>query len=189
MFSVSTGGALRGEIFHRLLEEVNWLEEFDLGDDGLLHTLEKFDVPEETLRQYLKEFRLSLREDNVVKYLTRANQPDTIHGTPLRWEAWRERRFCISLENDDGTETLWNGVIDRVNVATGSSGKYVGATLLDYKTDAVSEETISGKAKTYQPQLLTYRKVLNAITGIDEREIETGLLFLGSDMYIPVDSI
>ena len=189
MFSVSTGGALRGEIFHRLLEEVNWLEEFDLGDDDLLHTLEKFDVPEETLRQYLKEFRLSLREDNVVKYLTRANQPDTIHGTPVRWEAWRERRFCISLENDDGTETLWNGIIDRVNVATGSSGTYVGATLLDYKTDAVSEETIAGKARTYQPQLLTYRKVLNAITGIDEREIETGLLFLGSDMYIPVDSI
>ena len=24
---------------------------------------------------------------------------------------------------------------------------------------------------------------------IDEREIETGLLFLGSDLYVPVDSI
>ena len=189
MFNVSTGGALRGEIFHRLFEEINWLEEFEVQDDDLLHTLEKFDVPEETLRQYVEEFRLSLREGNVVKYLTRANQPDTIQGTPVKWEAWRERRFCISLENDDGTETLWNGIIDRVNVATDSSGKYVGATLLDYKTDAVTVETLAGKAKTYQPQLLTYRKVLNAITEIDEREIETGLLFLGSDMYIPVDSI
>ena len=189
MFNVSTGGALRGEIFHRLFEEINWLEEFEVQDDDLLHTLEKFDLPEETLRQYVEEFRLSLREGHVVKYLTRANQPDTIHGTPVRWEAWRERRFCISLENDDGTETLWNGVIDRVNVATDSSGKYVGATLLDYKTDAVTVETLAGKAKTYQPQLLTYRKVLNAITEIDEREIETGLLFLGSDMYIPVHSI
>ena len=189
MFNVSTGGALRGEIFHRLFEEINWLEEFVLQDDDLLHTLEKFDVTEETLRQYIEEFRLSLREDNVVKYLTRANQSDTIHGTPVQWETWRERRFCISLENDDGTETLWNGIIDRVNVATDSSGKYVAATLLDYKTDAVTVETLAGKAKTYQPQLLTYRKVLNAITGIDEREIETGLLFLGSDMYIPVHSI
>lgn len=189
MFNVSTGGALRGEIFHRLFEEINWLEEFVLQDDDLLHTLEKFDVTEETLRQYIEEFRLSLREDNVVKYLTRANQSDTIHGTPVQWETWRERRFCISLENDDGTETLWNGIIDRVNVATDSSGKYVAATLLDYKTDAVTVETLAGKAKTYQPQLLTYRKVLNAITGIDEREIETGLLFLGSDMYIPVPSI
>tara|TARA_B100000902_G_scaffold373581_1_gene401690 strand:+ start:54 stop:623 length:570 start_codon:yes stop_codon:yes gene_type:complete len=189
MFNVSAGGALRGEIFHRLLEEVNWLEEFDLTDDDLLHTLGKFDVTEETLRQYIEEFRLSLREGNVVKYLTRGNQPDTIHGNPVQWEAWRERRFCISLENDDGTETLWNGVIDRVNVAKDSSGKYIAATLLDYKTDAVTEETLAGKAKTYQPQLLTYRKVLNAITEIDEVEIETGLLFLGSDLYIPVDSI
>ena len=189
MFNVSAGGALRGEIFHRLLEEVNWLEEFDLTDDDLLHTLGKFDVTEETLRQYIEEFRLSLREDNVVKYLTRGNQPDTIHGNPVQWEAWKERRFCISLENDDGTETLWNGVIDRVNVAKDSSGKYIAATLLDYKTDAVTEETLAGKAKTYQPQLLTYRKVLNAITEIDEVEIETGLLFLGSDLYIPVDSI
>ena len=189
MFNVSTGGALRGEIFHRLFEEINWLEEFEVQDDDLLHTLEKFDLPEETLRQYVEEFRLSLREGNVVKYLTRANQPDTIQGTPVKWEAWRERRFCISLENDDGTETLWNGIIDRVNVATDSSGKYVGATLLDYKTDAVTVETLAGKAKTYQPQLRTYRKVLNAITEIHEREIETGLLFLGSDMYIPVDSI
>ena len=189
LFNVSTGGALRGEIFHRLFEEINWLEEFDLGDDDLLHTLEKFDVTEETRKQYLEEFRLSLREDNVVKHLTRANQPTTIHEIPVQWEAWRERRFCISLENGDGTETLWNGIIDRVNVATDSSGKYVGATLLDYKTDAVTAETLSRKAKTYQPQLFTYRKVLNVITGIDEREIETGLLFLGSDMYIPVDSI
>ncbi len=189
MFNVSTGGALRGEIFHRLFEEINWLEEFEVQDDDLLHTLERFDVTEETRKQYIEEFRLSLREGNVVKYLTRANQPDTIHGTPVQWEAWRERRFCISLENDDGTETLWNGIIDRVNVATDSSGKYVGATLLDYKTDAVTVETLAGKAKTYQPQLLTYRKVLNAITEIDEKEIETGLLFLGSDMYIPVDSI
>ena len=189
MFNVSTGGALRGEIFHRLFEEVNWLEEFNLQDDDLLHTLGKFDVIEETLRQYIEEFRLSLREDNVVKHLTRANQPTTIHEIPVQWEAWRERRFCISLENGDGTETLWNGIIDRVNVATDSSGKYVGATLLDYKTDAVTAETLSRKAKTYQPQLFTYRKVLNVITGIDEREIETGLLFLGSDMYIPVDSI
>ena len=75
MFNVSTGGALRGEIFHRLFEEVNWLEEFNLQDDDLLHTLGKFDVIEETLRQYLEEFRLSLREGNVVKHLTRANQP------------------------------------------------------------------------------------------------------------------
>jgi len=189
MFKLSTGGALRGEIFHRLFEEVNWLEDFDLNDEDLFHALGKFDVNEETLRQYIEEFRLSLREDNVVKYLTRGNQPDTIHGTPVQWKAWRERRFCISLENDDGTETLWNGVIDRVNVATDSSGKYIAATLLDYKTDAVTEETLSDKAKSYQPQLLTYRKVLNVITEIDEAEIETGLLFLGSDMYVPVDSI
>ena len=189
MFNVSTGGALRGEIFHRLFEEVNWLEEFALDDDDLLQALGKFDVTEETLRQYIEEFRLSLREENVVKYLTRGNQPNTIHGNPVQWEAWRERRFCISLEGDDGRETLWNGVIDRVNVAIDSTGKYVGVTLLDYKTDAVTAETLPDKTKIYLPQLLTYRKVLNAITEIDEVEIQTGLLFLGSDLYVPVDSI
>ena len=189
IFQISSGGALRGEVFHRLFEEVNWLEEFKLENEELLRCLKKFDISEETLQKYIDEFRMSLEENNVIKYLTQRNQPETIHGTQVQWEAWRERRFCISLENDDGTETLWNGVIDRVNVATDNSGKYMAATLLDYKTDAVIAETLTDKTKTYQPQLLTYRKVLSAITELEERAIETGLLFLGSDLYVPVDSI
>ena len=189
MFQTSTGGALRGEIFHRLFEEVNWLEVFEFDDEELLQCLNKFDVTEATLRQYIDEFRLSLQEDNVIKYLTKKNQAGIIHGIPVKWEAWRERRFCISLENDDGTETLWNGIIDRVNVATDNSGKYIAATLLDYKTDAVTTEQLTDKAKTYRPQLLTYQRVLSQITDLDAQEIETGLLFLGSDMYVPVDSV
>ena len=189
IFQTSTGGALRGEVFHRLFEEVNWLEEFKLETEELLRCLKKFDIPEETLKKYIDEFRMSLEEENVIKRLSKKNQPDTIHGTQVKWEAWRERRFCISLKNNDGTETLWNGIIDRVNVATDNSGEYMAAILLDYKTDAVTAETLADKAKTYQPQLLTYREVLSEITGLGENAIETGLLFLGSDLYAPVDSM
>ncbi|MDG1845501.1 MAG: UvrD-helicase domain-containing protein [Acidimicrobiales bacterium] len=182
--------AIRGQVIHRLYEEVDWLESFKWNGDYLYSLIRHFAVTEEKLQQWLYEFRESLELSSVQKLLNQKSQPESIDGKPVAWSSWRERRFCISLASDDGTEILWNGIIDRVNIATTDDGlTTIAASVIDFKTDAFSDEQLVDKVNIYRPQLTTYRQVLSRITALAENEIDAGLLFLDGNRYVPIDSV
>ena len=95
---------------------------------------------------------------------------------------WREREFSVVLEGSEGPE-LWNGAFDRV-VLQGSGGRLASAWILDFKSDRIDAEELADHAERYRTQMESYRRVLAKMTGIEESEIRTSLLFLESDTLI-----
>ncbi|MBQ3134521.1 MAG: helicase-exonuclease AddAB subunit AddA [Oscillospiraceae bacterium] len=80
-------------------------------------------------------------------------------------EVNREFKFSLLVDAGDyypglaGEELLLQGVVD------GWFETAQGITVVDFKSDRVTEQTVAERAAQYKPQLDTYAKALNAITG------------------------
>ena len=86
---------------------------------------------------------------------------------------WREQNFEILLKGQ------WtSGTIDRVTIIKDAAGKALSATILDFKTDQVRNETeAQNKAKDYQPQMESYRAATAALLDIPLERVSASLLF------------
>ena len=71
----------------------------------------------------------------------------------------REFKFSL-LVPQDGEEVLFQGVVDAW------FGDEEGITVLDFKSDRVSQENAAGKAEEYRPQLEAYAQALERILGL-----------------------
>ena len=86
---------------------------------------------------------------------------------------WREQNFEILL---DGQWT--SGTIDRVTIIRDSAGKALSATILDFKTDQVGNETeAQNKAKEYHSQMESYRAATAALLDLPMEQVAASLLF------------
>ncbi|MEO7413374.1 MAG: UvrD-helicase domain-containing protein [Opitutaceae bacterium] len=90
-------------------------------------------------------------------------------------EVWRERAFEVVL---DGT---WiSGVFDRVIVVHDTSGKVVRASVFDFKTDHVEDETDIWNARVrHSVQIATYCRVVSVLTGLALDAIEGKMVLTG----------
>jgi hypothetical protein len=93
-------------------------------------------------------------------------------GTSPR-EAWCERGFDMILDRD------WiSGTFDRVVIDRDKDGRATGATILDFKTDEVADETaMAARAAGYAPQLKLYVRAVCRLTGLPEDNVRTALIF------------
>ncbi|MES2695641.1 MAG: UvrD-helicase domain-containing protein [Verrucomicrobiota bacterium] len=81
---------------------------------------------------------------------------------PAGGDVWRERACEIVLD-----DTWVTGVFDRVVLERDSSGKATRATVFDFKTDAVVDDTeIDAAAVRHAAQLNLYRRVVAVLTGL-----------------------
>lgn len=77
----------------------------------------------------------------------------------------REFKFSLLVDAGDyypgleGEELLLQGVVDCWFETAD------GITVVDFKSDRVTEQTVNARAEQYKPQLDTYARALNAITG------------------------
>lgn len=164
-----------GELVHRWLSAVEWLEDFEASDDELLALGRAITHDPELLGATLAELR---------GYLARpATRGALALGPEPRAErtVWRERPFSLVLDEGDGTRALWSGAFDRV-VLHGRPGAWTRAVITDFKTDRVAPAEIDARVESYRPQLEGYRRVLAGITGLAPRAIEARLLFLRADL-------
>jgi ATP-dependent helicase/nuclease subunit A len=89
-------------------------------------------------------------------------------GKRVRNAAVKYREFKFSLltparellPNDCGDEILFQGVADCVLVEDGK------LTIVDFKTDRVTEETLQDKVAAYTPQLDAYSRALTRVLGL-----------------------
>ncbi len=94
----------------------------------------------------------------------------------------REFKFSILEPGESydpalsGEQVLLQGVVDCALVEDD------GITVLDFKTDYVTEETISSVAGRYQPQVEAYAKALQRIYGLPVKQ--TLLYFFGLDRFV-----
>ena len=89
-------------------------------------------------------------------------------------KVWRELRFSLLVEAErfftvpPGEKILLQGVVDCCILEDGA------LTVVDYKTDYVTPDTLAAKTAEYAPQLRTYALALERILGLPVRE---GVLF------------
>lgn len=101
-------------------------------------------------------------------------------------EVWREMRFSLlsGAENwfnvPSGEEVLLQGVIDCC-IREGDT-----ITVIDYKTDYVTAETLSAKAAEYTPQIRAYAAAVSRILGLPVKECVLYFLRLDTAVKVPV---
>ena len=89
-------------------------------------------------------------------------------------QVWRELRFSLLAGAEEffpvpaGEQILLQGVVD----CCFREGDAL--TVVDYKTDFVTDETLAGKAREYAPQVRAYALALGRILGL---EVKEGIVF------------
>jgi ATP-dependent exoDNAse (exonuclease V) beta subunit len=165
---------LVGELVHRWLSAVEWLEDFGAGETELLALGRALTSDEALLGATLAELRGFL-----ARPVTRAEL--TLGAAPrAERTVWRERPFSVVLSEPDGTRALWSGAFDRV-VLHGRPGAWTHAVVTDFKTDRVSASELDARVEFYRPQLEGYRRVLAESAGLAPAAVEARLLFLRAD--------
>jgi len=154
-----------GTAVHELFEHVAWSD--DLDTDAVVNLWTAMSGCDESCRSSAVEhFRKAVANEAVRDALARP-EGDV--------ELWRERAFDLVLD-----ECWVTGVFDRVVLERDGEGRPCGATILDYKTNAVtSEEEIEQAAEHYRPQLALYGKALARLVGLEPEAIRLCLLFTG----------
>lgn len=171
---VSESGRSRGTLLHALFERIEWIEGGTPSDDELMAVLESLGSTSEQSQEAFAAFRAAAARPEIARWLSRETFP-VAPGESL--ELWRERAFATRIQAD-AEPMLLSGRFDRVVIRKDGKGSPVEATLLDFKTDAVSDEISTlERARHYEPQLRAYRDALVASTGLPARAIHCILLF------------
>jgi len=174
----SRAATTRGSLVHRWLEELEWIEGFDATDEELLAIGEAIEPDLESRRAALRKMRDALASPEVRDALARPAKG--------AFEVRCERAFSVVLADEHGERQLWNGSIDRL-VLERRGGKVIGAEVLDYKTDRVSDNEIDRRAEFYRPQIARYRAVVAEMTGLPVEDVRGSLLFLATSRLVDLD--
>ena len=155
----------RGTLIHRFLEEIEWLEDFDATDDELRTLAEGIEQDTSAVSAALVAFRRALEQPAMRELLMRPVTGDEL-------EVWRERSFSEVVDGE-----IWSGSFDRV-VLHRRQGKPERAEVVDYKTDRVKGEELDQRVDYYGPQVESYRRVLERMTGLSADRVSGSLAFL-----------
>jgi ATP-dependent exoDNAse (exonuclease V) beta subunit len=167
-------GVRRGNLIHRWLEDLDWIEDFELEDSRALEQGSATEPDPAALRAELEALRTALDAESVRAALS-STGCDAPVGLDL--EVHKEHAFSMVLCDDAGEEQLWTGSIDRL-VLGRRDGEVVWADVLDYKTDRVDEAALDERTAYYRPQLESYGRVVAAQTGLAPDAIRLRLVFL-----------
>jgi len=154
-----------GQAIHELFEKVSWIDEVDTE-----HLIQEWQqstrASEETTRKAVEQFRRATASAEVRQALYRPGGDVTL---------WREKHFEIVFEDQ------WiTGVFDRVTLTHGPDGKPLHATILDFKSNEITDDAeLANTAEQYRPQLLLYGKALARMLHIDPSQVSLRLLFTG----------
>ena len=169
----SSAGRSYGTLMHKLFEQVGFIDESMPDQSQLQQQLAGHADPAVESSRVLHAFTGALLTPAIVALLSRNNAS----------ELWRERRFICRVDG-----TLVNGTFDRVHLwREDENGKYTQALLIDFKTDQVDDQTVDAVADGYVGQIALYRRALSSMLGLDLRQIEARLCFVGAGRVVAVD--
>jgi ATP-dependent exoDNAse (exonuclease V) beta subunit len=160
----------RGTALHALFERIEWLEEAPLDDTQAMVSRVRSVAPRrgiEWARTMVTEFTTALEARAVRAVMSRGDRRRD------RVRVWRERPFAAIVE-----DRLRQGVIDRLVVSVDEEGRAVAATVIDFKTDAVSADEAAVQAEAYRGQLEAYRDAAARLAGLDAEAVRMVLLFV-----------
>ena len=161
----SSGSRARelGTLVHALFEEIEWADN-ESPEKLHDHWAKKKSASHESLfEEAFEQVENSLSDPEIRTTLSRKGETS---------ELWREKSFEILLDG------AWlSGTFDRVVIEMGKDGLPQKATIIDYKTDQVTESTLDEATQKHRSQLETYREVLSKMTGLSHEHISAVLIF------------
>ena len=161
---------------HRWLEDLVWIEDFDLDEARALDIGTSLEAEPEARREALAALTEALQAPSVRAALSReaCTAPANV-----ALQVSNEHAFSLVLADQAGEEHLWNGSIDRL-VLGRRGDEVVWAEVLDYKTDILTPtpDQLPALVEHYRPQLETYGRVVAAQTGLPASAIRLCLVFL-----------
>jgi ATP-dependent exoDNAse (exonuclease V) beta subunit len=173
--------AQRGTLVHHWLEDLQWLEDFEIDEGAMLESAARIEPDEARRREALDMLLRALGGDEVAAALSRAGN-DAPAGAAF--EVRPEHAFCTVLPDEQDAECLWKGYVDRL-VLGRREGEVVWADVVDYKTDAVGAEGLADLVTYYRPQLERYRDVIVAQYDLAPDAIRMRLVFLSPGPHEP----
>ena len=152
-----------GTAVHALFEQVAWIEDIEV-EAIMEQWLSGVFAESPVRRKSAEQFRQAVAFPQVRRALSRPEG---------KVDLWREKRFEVVLGNQ------WvSGVFDRVVIERDSTGRPVRATVLDYKSHALTgEEDLTPLVAHYRPQMALYGRALSGMTGLPSEAIKLSLLF------------
>ena len=157
-FSPQENSALEfGSAVHAFFEQIEWAD-----------TASELSNKEKQPKELIAHVQKALSDPTCQEALS---QPDLESNQTVT--LWREQNFEILLNGQ------WtSGTIDRVTIIKDATGKALSATILDYKTDQVDNETeAKNKAKDYQSQMESYRAATATLLDLPLEQVSASLLF------------
>ena len=162
------GGRLTGLIVHALFQQINWIEDGVPDKTTLIGRVRDIysDAAVDRIIHEEKNFREMIARPEITRALRRP-----ILEADETSELWVERRFATFVDGKYVT-----GTFDRVIIIS-SQGKPKAAHLIDYKTTDLNVSNVAREVDKYRPQMVTYRKALSEILGLDQSKVTAMLLF------------
>ncbi|RMG42721.1 MAG: hypothetical protein D6719_05745 [Candidatus Dadabacteria bacterium] len=160
----------RGTLLHRLFQEIEWLDNFDVSPERLKGIVDAASVEArvideqvkaDVLKDFLEMIKLSELRDALVRDAYSGWQADTL-------EVYRERSFSVVTGDH-----LSSGIIDRLVLGI-KDGKVVCADIIDYKTDRNPELT----AEKHATQLNFYREAVGNMYALPVEAITPRLIYI-----------
>jgi len=161
----------RGTAIHALLEQVEWLENFDADDESLAEVVRRHAPRRDDpwIARQVAEVRTILARGDVPRILSRGRRAES--SITVR----RELPFARLVDG-----RLQTGRIDRLELEIGGSGLPARGTLIDFKSDTVAPGEAAAHAERYRGQLEAYRAPAAAWTGLAADAIDLVVLFTGT---------
>ena len=179
----SREGARIGTLVHAMLEHVSWLDGTPI-DEAWLRACALGRADDASIEAAARLLAQALESPELRAALSR---PALEPGVEL--ELRREESFALFLPSGPEAahsqagatgarqETLWSGSIDRL-VLERVGGRVRRASILDFKTDLVSEAGLPAAVDHHRPQLEAYARVVAHQHELEAEAIECRLLFL-----------
>lgn len=172
--ATSTDGKEYGIALHTVLEHIRYA---DCGD---------FDGVRKELKRLVTEGYISDEQAGMIRTEGITRFFDTDIGRKLRSGAEVLREFKFSILEDVSEyssdildeKILLQGVVDCALIESD------GITVIDFKTDRVSEETIGSRTDSYRPQIIAYARALERIFQMPVKSAQ--LYFFSMDRFVAV---
>ncbi|WP_254511125.1 UvrD-helicase domain-containing protein [Anatilimnocola floriformis] len=188
VFRESSAALRMGDLIHKWIELIEW-EDAGLPDETLLRkimqrTLQGSNDPSFDQNEAIQRFAAMLQKPALTQVFRReeyrrsllAELPARPDLASCEFRVYRERTFALR----DG-ERLLSGAIDRL-VLQIAGGKIIGAQVIDFKTDDISQDGVfESRVETYRPQLAAYCAAVARLYELSSAAVSARLVFVNGD--------
>lgn len=189
VFRESSAALQAGTLFHAWFEQIEWQED-GLPDKSRLRdvargALDGEDSSQLNVDELIARFQKMLKAKSVERALSRdAYRQSLLEEQPARkrelgsceFRVYRERTFALRQD-----EHLMTGAIDRL-VLQVAGGNVIGAQVLDYKTDDISQPgKFAERIEHYRPQLTAYCEAVARLYDLPRNSVTARLVFVYGD--------